>query len=186
MHSEKALSEADAGDGRRSPAIPKGVRTPGAKRPSVPTISFSGMRLLSLAAIIAAPAALLLSPGRAKAILTYNIFESNGNVEVQTSGFLFLPTAPHSSNCSVSGLFDSAGAFICTGNDPGFLNQNAYLISGPTSIGTGPAVAATSVVELVRHFLALMGSSLSIKPTSIIIKLYPELSSTARVLPVWA
>jgi hypothetical protein len=38
--------------------------------------------------LLAAPAALLLSQGQAKAVLTYNIFESAGNVVVQTSGSL--------------------------------------------------------------------------------------------------
>ena len=42
-------------------------------------------RLMNL---LAAPAALLLLQGQAKAFLTYNIFESAGNVVVQTSGSL--------------------------------------------------------------------------------------------------
>jgi hypothetical protein len=38
--------------------------------------------------LLAVPAALLLSQGQAKAVLTYNIFESAGNVVVQMSGSL--------------------------------------------------------------------------------------------------
>jgi len=43
--------------------------------------------------LLAAPAALLLSQGEAKAVLTFNIFESAGNVVVQTSGSLDLTGA---------------------------------------------------------------------------------------------
>ena len=39
-----------------------------------------------LAALMAAPAALLLAPGRAEAILVYNIFDSGPNVTLQASG----------------------------------------------------------------------------------------------------
>ena len=41
--------------------------------------------------LLAAPAALLLSQEQAKAVLTYNIFESGGNVVVRASGSLNLP-----------------------------------------------------------------------------------------------
>ena len=54
--------------------------------------------------VLAAPAALLLIQGEAKAILTYNIFESAGNVVVQTSGSLDLTgaTSPGTSSCGVN------------------------------------------------------------------------------------
>jgi hypothetical protein len=46
-----------------------------------------------LSPLLAAPAALLLSQGDAKAILTYNIFESGGSVVFQASGSLNLTGA---------------------------------------------------------------------------------------------
>ena len=50
-------------------------------------------RCKRLSPLLAAPAALLLSQGQAKAVLTYNIFESGGNVVVQISGSLDLTGA---------------------------------------------------------------------------------------------
>ena len=63
-------------------------------------------RCKSLIPLLAAPAALLLSQGQAKAILTYNIFESGGNVVAQTSGSLNLIGATQigRQGCSFSGL----------------------------------------------------------------------------------
>ena len=58
----------------------------------VASTSTAAKRLRSLVPLLAAPAALLLNPGRADAILTYNIFEDGGNVVVQTSGSLVLPS----------------------------------------------------------------------------------------------
>jgi hypothetical protein len=81
--------------------------------------------------MIAAPAALLLSPGRAEAILTYNIFESGSDVVVQTSGSLALPGTMSTGNCGNFGLLESSSAFLCTGNDS--FDQDLYSISGPTS-----------------------------------------------------
>jgi hypothetical protein len=98
--------------------------------------------------LLAAPAALLLLQGQAKAILTYNIFESGGNVVVQTSGSLDLNGATlstTSANCARTGAIISVIANICTGpNNPGTI----YKITGPTSFnGTvlTPPDAASSV-----------------------------------------
>jgi hypothetical protein len=53
------------------------------------------MPFTGLAALIAVPAALLMTTGRAEAILTYNIFDSGPNqVTLQASGSLTLPTTP--------------------------------------------------------------------------------------------
>jgi hypothetical protein len=50
-------------------------------------------RCRRLSPLLAAPAALLLTQGEAKAILIYNIFESAGNLVAQASGSLDLTGA---------------------------------------------------------------------------------------------
>ena len=95
--------------------------------------------------LLAAPAALLLVHGQAKAVLTYNIFESAGAVIVQTSGGLDLTGAPilgFTGSC-VAGAIESPLGNICTG--PTF-SSTAYQISGPNSFnGTVTAYPASNV-----------------------------------------
>jgi hypothetical protein len=82
--------------------------------------------------LLAAPAALLLNQGQAKAVMTYNIFESAGNVAVQTSGSLNLTGAtPNGINrCIVNGAIRSDLAVVCSG-PRNILPQ--YGILGPAS-----------------------------------------------------
>ncbi len=70
-----------------------------------------------LTPLLAAPAALLLTQGQAKAVLTYNIFESGGNVVVQTTGSLNLAgaTPVQQLKCGYNGIIISIQALICTG-----------------------------------------------------------------------
>ena len=99
-----------------------------------------------LTPLLAAPAALLLSQGQAKAFLTYNIFESAGNVVVQTSGSLDLTGATQSSNtgCGFDGAIGSAFAGLCTG--PNNNSTQTYVISGPATFdGTVFKLGASSV-----------------------------------------
>ena len=110
-------------------------------------------RCKRLSPLLAAPAALLLVQGQAKAVLTYNIFESAGAVIVQTSGSLDLTGATllPSENCGVDGAIASPFAVICTGPDIG--NIPAYAISGPTSfIGTAFLVGGSSVSGITTGF----------------------------------
>jgi MYXO-CTERM domain-containing protein len=76
----------------------------------------------------------LLSQGQAKAVLTYSIFESGGNLVVETSGSLNLTGAQANGNADcgggLNGGISSSGAEICTGTYPGS-PQNAFTISGP-------------------------------------------------------
>jgi hypothetical protein len=105
-------------------------------------------RCSRLSPLLAAPAALLLSQGEAKAILTYNIFEAAGNVVVQASGSLNLSGADFlgQSNCGTAGAILSAIAFICTGPD---VVGPAYSISGPSSIiGTASILTASNVTGI--------------------------------------
>ena len=91
-------------------------------------------RCKRLSPLLAAPAALLLTQGEAKAILTYYIFENAGNVEVQAVGSLNLPNSYDTgSGCApgIGGYIDSSSALICTGpNGPVY---NKYTISGPST-----------------------------------------------------
>ena len=83
--------------------------------------------------LLAAPAALLLIQGEAKAILTYNIFESAGNVVVQTSGSLDLTGATSNALgpiCGVDGGLLSELAAVCTGPQIPVLQ---FGITGPSS-----------------------------------------------------
>ena len=103
----------------------------------------SPLRVLSqcckrLSPLLAAPAALLLLQGQAKAILTYNIFESAGNVVVQTSGSLDLTGAStqFSGACGNNGAIFANSANICTGPD---VISPFYDITGPISFSNGTA-----------------------------------------------
>ena len=98
-----------------------------------------------LSPLFAAPAALLLTQGQAKAVLTYSIFESAGNVVVQASGRLDLTGADYLSDgaCGVPGGLISSFAVICTGPNS---TSSAYSVSGPKSFnGSVFAFPASSV-----------------------------------------
>jgi hypothetical protein len=87
--------------------------------------------LKRLTPLLAAPAALLVNPGRADAVLTYNIFQDGPNVVLQASGFInqFPPTC--CTGLSQAGIFTGIGQ-LGTGTDS---NGNpAYSISGPVTI----------------------------------------------------
>ena len=118
--------------------------------------------------LLAAPAALLLSQEQAKAVLTYNIFESGGDVVFQTSGSLNLPlTSIGSANCGTDGAIVSFWAWICTGPQG---NLAFYGSTGAPSFnngfvarGVGSSVSATStyLVGGSNPFLIPVGFSIS-------------------------
>jgi len=100
--------------------------------------------------LLAAPAALLLTQGQAKAVLTYNIFESGGNVVVQTSGSLNLTGATQngSGECSLDGAISTSVGLICTGTYvPG--QMPLYVIGGPLTfngnVSIFPASSASGI-----------------------------------------
>jgi hypothetical protein len=110
-------------------------------------------RYKRLAPLLTATAALLLGQGQAKAVLIYNIFESAGDVIVQTSGSLDLTGATllPSNNCGLDGAIASPLAVICTGPDIGLIP--AYAISGPTSFdGTAFLAGASTVSGITTGF----------------------------------
>lgn len=110
-----------------------------------------------LAPLLAAPAALLLSQGQAKAVLTYNIIESGSDVVVQTSGSLTLANPQTTGfHCGVNGLIFSSLGMICTGADPdqgsGPGRFNTYNITGPAVFNGDVAALADSVSGIYTMF----------------------------------
>ena len=103
-----------------------------------------------LSPLLVAPAAMLLSQGQAKAILTYNIFESGGDVVVQTSGSLDLPlTSNNSAECGYDGAIVSAFAVICTGPSatlPFYSITGSPSFNGVVFNNSGSSVSAISTI----------------------------------------
>jgi hypothetical protein len=109
--------------------------------------------------LLAAPAALLLGQEQAKAVLTYNIFESAGNVVVQTSGSLNLTGAtvgpqPETEGCTPGGITSSVAA-ICTGLRN---NIRQYVISGPPTFNGSVARGASSVSGVNTIIVGIVNS----------------------------
>ena len=124
-------------------------------------------RCRRLLPLLAAPAALLLTQGEAKAILTYNIFENAGNVVVQTSGSLDLTGATLSSFsglCGTNGALYSSVAFICTGTDIGSI-QPLISITGPTVLPGSAALSSASSVTGLYTYLIGNFNTFGIHPT---------------------
>jgi len=115
--------------------------------------------------LLAAPAALLLIQGQAKAVLTYNIFESGGNVVVQTSGSLNLTGSQANGNtaCGDNGFISATSAFICTGTAPGSAIP-AVKISGPQGVNGSGSHTANSVSGIITTLYG-QGSLLILDPT---------------------
>jgi hypothetical protein len=102
--------------------------------------------------LLAVPAALLLAQGEARALLTYNIYESGGNVVVQASGSLNLTalTSGGLGQCGPSGAIVSSVAAVCTGSNSLY---PYYSITGPSSFnGTVNALPASSVSGIFTFF----------------------------------
>jgi MYXO-CTERM domain-containing protein len=99
-----------------------------------------------LSPLLAAPAALLLNQGQAKAVLNFNIFQSGADVVIQGSGSINLTgaTAGPTVNCLSSGgptnsggIFSSIAA-LSSGN-PTTTDCTPYQLQiTTTSFGTGP------------------------------------------------
>lgn len=117
-----------------------------------------------LSPLLAAPAVLLMSQGQAKAVLTYNIFESGGNVVVQTSGSLNFTGATQDGTYSLgkNGLIDSLFGILNTG--PNNSSSPAYVISGPKDFngdGFADASSASGIMTLINASIR----AFSIDPT---------------------
>jgi hypothetical protein len=85
--------------------------------------------------LLAAPAALLLSQGEAKAILNFNIFESGGNVIIRTSGSVALPNSFGAGDTTSAGFWGPSFGAVLTGNASPVSNSILFFkVLGPTSI----------------------------------------------------
>lgn len=101
---------------------------------------------------LAAPLALLLSQGQAKAVLIYNIFETGGDVVVQASGSLDLTGAIQNgtAGCGITGGIDSSLGVICSGPN---ITSPQYRITGPSTFdGTVSISPASSVSGITASF----------------------------------
>jgi hypothetical protein len=103
------------------------------------------MRLTGVAAVIAAPAALLLTPGRAEAILTFNIFQSGPDVVVQTNGSLQLPASNvFTGQCFFPGDLVGGDASIFSGDCGNLvIDQKTHQIPGTPSFVAGDNFGGT-------------------------------------------
>jgi hypothetical protein len=129
------------------------------------------MRLPGMAAMIAAPAALLLSPGRAEAIFTYNIFDSGPDqVTLLGSGSISLQnlSSPGTIDCGANGKIQTNIATFCTG--PG-QSIPSYSVTGPASFPISPGFALgtsasgiTTLIDGAVQRLAIAGSYVSGDP----------------------
>jgi hypothetical protein len=118
-----------------------------------------------LSPLLAAPAVLLLSQGQAKAVLTYNIFESGGNVVVQTSGSLNFTGATQDSTYSfgTNGAILSSLGLVNTG--PNNNSSPAYVISGPNNFNGNVLAINGDSVSGIMTLLNASISKFSIDPT---------------------
>ena len=118
-----------------------------------------------LSPLLAAPAALLLMQGQAKALLIYNIFESGGDVVVQTSGALDLTGATTTRNgtCGSQGVIYSLEAFVCTGSNT--VNLSIYDITGPSLFDGYVSAFGASNVSGMSTFIQASISGFAIDPT---------------------
>jgi MYXO-CTERM domain-containing protein len=91
-------------------------------------------RCQRLSPLLVAPAALLLTQGQAKAVLTYNIFESGGNLVLETSRSLNLTPTGSTITCGFDGALALTFGVICTGTDK---TIETHAISGPNSFSAG-------------------------------------------------
>ena len=106
-------------------------------------------RCKRLIPLLAAPAALLLSQGQAKAILNINIFDDSPNLKVTVQGSLsqlgsILSVGECGSNGYLSGQFNSFPSLLCTGPNA---VSNLYAITGPAGYGGNGQLTGANLVS---------------------------------------
>jgi hypothetical protein len=104
------------------------------------------MKIKFLAPVfIPAALALVADVGPAMAALDFNIFESMGNLVIETSGSLILPPPiPNNiGDCSPGGAFIDFRAVVCTGVA---VNSPVYSVSGTTSFPTSGSSSGSIIL----------------------------------------
>ena len=98
---------------------------------------------LRFSSLLAAPAALFFGTGQAKAALSYNIYESGGNVVIETSGTLDLTGALQvgTDACGADGGIAPSKGLICTGPN---VFVPLYSMTGPTQLNPSTNVVIAS------------------------------------------
>ena len=120
-----------------------------------------------LSPLLAAPIALLLNQGQAKAMLNVNIFDEGSNLKVTVTGSISAGNAGTIaaatnqcySNGALTGQFFNtifARAYVCTGYDQASL---FYALTGPPGFGGNGSVAANSVEGLSFQLYGLAYSN---------------------------
>ena len=116
---------------------------------------------------LAASASLLLCQGQAKAVLTYNIFESNGDVVIEANGSLNLPASTSTGKCETNGAIASLVAAICTGPDSvlnlygisgtKFFDAAVFIFNGLSTSSTSTYISGSPESELPTGFAISSG-----------------------------
>ncbi|MBM5817565.1 MAG: hypothetical protein FJ083_13575 [Cyanobacteria bacterium K_Offshore_surface_m2_239] len=103
------------------------------------------MKRLLVGSTVALALTVLTEAKPSNAALTYFIYESMGNLVVETSGSLALPTtSPGNAACGGNGAFFSSLAAICTGNDavgPFYGITGTTVFPGSASLGSASTVS---------------------------------------------
>jgi len=115
---------------------------------------------LKFSPLFIAPIAVGLIAGAdpAKAVLNYNIYESLGNVVIETDGSLSALSAPTGNFlCGAAGAFLAGSAGICVGPD---LDLPKFALSGPSRFasGSGSIYPASSVSGITAALFGRFGS----------------------------
>jgi len=102
-----------------------------------------------LSPLLAAPAALLLSQGQAKAILNVNIFDDGPNLKVTVQGSLsqlgsITTVGQCGANGFLSGQFNGFPSLLCTGPTA---SVPGYAISGPAGYGGNGFLGGADLVS---------------------------------------
>lgn len=109
-----------------------------------------------LASLLAASTlAFFVDANPADAALEYKVYESLGNLIVETSGSLNLPSPAGTGNCGGGGVIAPTIGFMCTGPN---VTYPVYQISGPSTFtGTADLYPGTSISGISTGVVAGIG-----------------------------
>ena len=123
------------------------------------------------AALLAAPAALLLGQGQAKAILNVNIFDDGPNLKVTVQGSLSqLGTQVAFISCNANGLLygqSTNGSALCTGPASSTVGPT-FSLTGPLGFGGNGSLVGADQVQGPGFFMiaqSLTNNNLGLPPS---------------------